>query len=148
MSSEKVYLSLSQMNKFKFPIGEEFETFTSDLGCSKTGSGFLFDCAWFDAILSGVIFTFVLIASQLISERMKIYKKLDKNERFDWVSSLANWLLSIVSTIGSLYILFTNDWYLDHPSDVTKNVMAYDKELNFFGINLPFLICISLHCID
>ena len=135
MSSEKIFLPLSKISKFNFPIGEEFETFTSDLGCSS-GIGYIFECAWFDAILSGIIFGILLISSQLISERLDIWNKLDNNQRYDWVASLSNWILSIVSTTGSLYILFTNDWYLDHPADADKNVLSYDHELNFFGIFL------------
>eukprot|EP01084_Bolivina_argentea_P033243 61516_1 len=138
MSSETVLLPLSKIfNPKKFPIGKEFESLTSDLGCANTGEGYIFDCAWFDAILSGVLFGVVLIISQLVSERMKIYKKLDNNERYDWVSSVANWILSIVSTIGSLYILSINEWYLDHPGNPKNNVYAYNTQLNFF---VPWMI--------
>ena len=119
-----------------FHIGEEFESFAEDFGCAKTGSGYLFDCAWFDAAFSGVMFGIVLIVSQLLSERTKLYKKLDNNERYEWVASLSNFILSIVSTVGALYILSINEWYLDHPGDSKNNVDAYDPALNFFGIHL------------
>ena len=133
MSSANAFLPIFRVLPRNFPIGKEFEVFTEDLGCSNTGAGWLFDCAWFDAILSGIVFGVVLIVSQLLSERTKIYKKLDNNERYDWVASLANFILSIVSTTGALYILSVNSWYLDHPADPTNNVNAYDKQLNFFS---------------
>eukprot|EP01083_Nonionella_stella_P000066 186_1 len=125
----------------KFRIGKEFEAFTDDLGCVNTGRGYIFDCAWFDALLAGVLFGVLLIISQLVLERMKVYKKLDVNERFEWVGSVSNWILSIVSTVGSLYILSVNAWYLDHPGDPTNNVYHYDSQLNFF---VPWMIGYNL----
>jgi len=140
-SSQTVWLPLAKnFGRFgskSFPIGKEFESFTDDLGCANTGRGYLFDCAWFDAIFSGLIFGAVLVISQLVSERMKVYKKLDTNQRYEWVSSVSNWTLSIVSTVGSLYILSINQWYLDHPGDATNNVNEYTPQLNFF---IPWMI--------
>ena len=140
MSSDSAFLPFANILKGK-NLGKEFEAFTKDLGCSNTGVGAIFDCAWFDALLSGIIFGAVMIASQLVSERMKIWRKLSNTERYDWVSSVANWILSIITTIGSLYILSINEWYLDHPGNPKNNVYAYDRQLNFFGL---FALCISL----
>ena len=93
---------------------------------------------------SGILFGVVLIVSQLLSERTKLYKKLDNNERYEWVASLSNFILSIVSTVGALYILSRNEWYLDHPGDSTNNVNAYDPVLNFFGIIYSLIILVLL----
>ena len=135
MSSEHVLLPL-KIFKPHFKIGKEFEVFTDDLGCANTGKGWLFECAWFDALLAGILFGGVLIVSQFLSEKNKTFRKLAPNDQYDWVLAVATWSLSIISTVGSLHILSVNSWYLDHPGDPTNNVDAYDHELNFFGISI------------
>ena len=46
---------------------------------------------------------------------MKTYKRLDEEAKRDWINSVANFAIAFISIIGILYILFNDDWYLNHP---------------------------------
>ena len=109
------------------------KTFDWLKGC-EAGIGYIFECIWFDCALSGFLFFVIIMVSDILSKKNFTYRRLLRNEQLDWVLSTANFLLAIVSTIGSLYVLFNNDWFFHSPlNDIT---MKYPNALNFFSFVL------------
>ncbi len=58
------------------------------------------------------------------------YRHLIQSDRREWNLEVSKFILSIISIIGSFYILFTHDWFLDHPT--SDMALSYPSALDFY----------------
>jgi len=109
------------------------------------GIGYFFECAWADAALAAGAFLFVLLLGELVVYACggsNACRRLSVSDKRELTIEISKFVLSIVSLYGSLYILFTNNWYLDHPR--SPNTVAYPRSLDFF---LPWMVGYNVGCI-